>query len=80
MAANGVSENDMYKVSLAVNSFWFPDTYLTIAKYMDEKQTEWKDVDAQRVLGAAYSSGSGFGKIRAATEPVQSGGGGGCGA
>ncbi len=32
MAAQGVSEGEMYKIALVVNSYWFPDTYLTIAR------------------------------------------------
>src|SRR3989344_7376730 len=28
MASQGVSEEDMWKAALAVNSYWFPDTYL----------------------------------------------------
>ena len=31
MASQSVNEQDMWKVALAVNSYWFPDTYLTIA-------------------------------------------------
>jgi len=37
MAAQGVGEEEMYKAALAVNSYWFPDTYLTIAEYMQNK-------------------------------------------
>src|SRR3989344_644462 len=34
MASQGVSEEDMYKTALVVNAYWFPDTYLTIARYL----------------------------------------------
>src|SRR3989339_917933 len=45
MASNGASEEEMYKAALAVNSYWFPDTYLTIATYMQEnKGVAWEDV------------------------------------
>ncbi len=37
MAANNVSESDLYKIALRVNSFWFPDTYLTIAEYFQKR-------------------------------------------
>ncbi len=80
MVANNVAEDDIWDTALAVNSYWFPDTYLTIAKYKENEQTAWKDVSAEEVLGASYSSGSGYGKIRQAVEPVSTGGGGGCGA
>ena len=34
MASQGVSEQDMWKAALAVNSYWFPDTYINIATYI----------------------------------------------
>lgn len=79
MASQGVSEEDMWKAALAVNSYWFPDTYLTIATYMKNKGVEWKDVNPQEILGINYSSASGYTKISSqVTQPVQRGGGGGC--
>lgn len=79
MAANGASEDAMYRTALTVNSYWFPDTYLTIAKYMKSQGKNWKSVDPKEVLGAAYSSANGYKKIAAQVNPVQSGGGSGCG-
>jgi len=80
MASQGVSEQDMWKTALAVNSYWFPDTYLTIATYMKGKGVEWKDVNPQEVLGADYSSGQGYAKIVAqVTVPNSSRSAGGCG-
>ncbi len=79
MAANHVSEADMYKTALVVNSYWFPDTYLTIAKLKAKEGTSWQKVDPAEVLGAAFSSSAGFRSVRAKVEPVQSKGSGGCG-
>lgn len=81
MASQGVSEQDMWKVALAVNSYWFPDTYITIATYMkDKKGVEWSDVDPQEMLGSSYSSGSGFRNISSqVTAPSSSQSGSGCG-
>jgi len=79
MASQGVSEADMYKAALAVNSYWFPDTYLTIAKYFQKRGVDWNSVDPKEVLGSAYSSASGYQQILADVEPVQHQGGGGCG-
>ena len=31
----------MYKAALAVNSYWFPDTYITIAKYLKSQGKDW---------------------------------------
>jgi len=79
MASQGVSESDMYKYALVVNSYWFPDTYLTIAKYLDSQGTSWVKADPKEMLSATYSSSTGYRKIRSQVEPVENQGGGGCG-
>ncbi|MFA7000174.1 MAG: hypothetical protein WC241_03615 [Candidatus Paceibacterota bacterium] len=82
MASQGASEQDMWNTALIVNSYWFPDTYLTIAKYVKSKGVEWKDVNPQEILGANYSSAQGFANIAAqVTQPERSTQqkGGGCG-
>ena len=79
MAANGVSEDDMYRVALQVNSYWFPDTYLTIATYFVKQGVSWDKVSPKEALGSEYSSGSGYQRVRALVDPVQQQGGGGCG-
>ncbi|MDP2655326.1 MAG: hypothetical protein Q8P17_02065 [bacterium] len=79
MASQGVGEADMYKAALAVNSYWFPETYLTIATYMRNKGIEWKDVSPKEMLSANYSSASGYTNISSqVTLPEQVQGGGGC--
>jgi len=81
MAANGVSESDMYKVALQVNSYWFPDTYLTIAQYLASEGTAWENADPKVILGYEYSSAEGYQRVRSlVTEPTQVGDGGSCGA
>lgn len=79
MASQGVGEEEMYKMALLVNSYWFPDTYLTIAKYFQKRGVDWNSVNPKEVLGSAYSSGAGYQQILAEVEPVQPQGGGGCG-
>lgn len=81
MASQNVSEDEMYKIALKVNSYWFPDTYLTIAKYLKEKKgISWEQVNAKEVLGADYSAASGYQQIlKQVTPPQRQGGGGGCG-
>lgn len=80
MASQGVSEQDMWKAALAVNSYWFPDTYMTIATYMKNKGTGWKDVHPQEILSADYSSASGYRRIAAqVAQPEERQGGSGCG-
>ncbi len=80
MASQGVSEQNMWKAALAVNSYWFPDTYLTIATYMKTRGIDWKNVNPEEVLGANYSSSSGYAKIASEVVlPQQPRGGSGCG-
>jgi len=79
MAREGVGEEEMYKIALQVNSYWFPDTYLNIAKYFSERGLSWDEVNSKEVLGSVYSSARGYQQILASIEPVQLQGGGGCG-
>lgn len=79
MASQGVSEDEMYKTALIVNSYWFPDTYITIAKYLDSQGKDWSKANPKEILGFDYSSGAGFQKIRSKVENSGIGGGGSCG-
>jgi len=79
MASQGVTEQDMYETALAVNSYWFPETYLTIATYMQQRGVKWKDVSPKEMLSAPYSSSSGYANISSKVAlPPQGHGGGGC--
>jgi len=80
MAANGASEQEMYSTALKVNSLWFPETYVTIAKYFEKKGVKWDNVNAEEILGSAYSSASGYRQIAQEVNPPKiQGNGGGCG-
>ena len=79
MASQGIGEDEMYKTALQVNSFWFPDQYATIAKYLESKGKKFQDADAKEILGVNYSSGSGYAKIESALPREQNQGGGSCG-
>lgn len=80
MASQGASEEDLYKTALIVNSYWFPNVYLTIANYFKEQGVSWDKVNPQTVLSYEYSSLSGYSQLLAKTTPQQgSSGGGGCG-
>ena len=80
LASQGASEEEMYTVALQVNSYWFPDTYLTIAKYFQIRGVEWDEISPKEILGSSYSSASGYQQIlNEVTPPQSSGGGGSCG-
>lgn len=80
MASQGASEEEMWRAALVVNSYWFPDTYVTIASYMKGRGISWDKVSPQEILGKEYSSASGYAQIAARVAPLQKrGGNGGCG-
>ncbi|MEK7512601.1 MAG: hypothetical protein AAB601_00180 [Patescibacteria group bacterium] len=79
MAAQGFSEEEMYRTALAVNSFWFPDTYLTIAAYKASQGVPWSAVEPREVLGADFSSAAGFQRVSALVPKQELPSGGGCG-
>lgn len=81
MVSAGVPERDIYRYVLALNSFWFPDTYLTTATYFARQGTAWKDVDAKMVLGPEYSSAQGAGLVaqKVGPLPYATNSGGSCG-
>lgn len=79
MASQGVSESEMYRVALRVNSYWFPDTYLTIATYLESKGIGWNEADPKELLGNNFSSASGYKQILNQVTPPTTKSGGGCG-
>jgi rhodanese-related sulfurtransferase len=82
MVASGISDEEIYKNVLKLNSFWFPSNYLTAATHLARQGTFWDMVDAKLVLGATYSSGQGAAKItkEVGTLPFETKFGGSCGA
>ncbi len=82
MVKKGLSDDEIYKNILKLNSFWFPSNYLTIATYFARQGINWDKVDAKKVLGANFSSGQGAAKIAKEVGPLpfETRYGGSCGA
>ena len=60
-AAQGLNENELYREALAFNAFWFPDNYVHAALYLKAvRNIQWQDVDTREVMGAGFSSASGW--------------------
>ncbi|MBI2319782.1 MAG: hypothetical protein HYU75_22980 [Betaproteobacteria bacterium] len=79
-AAQGLSETELYREALAFNAFWFPNNYVHTALYFKAvRKIQWHDVDARRVMGADFSSASGWKKnvagewVRLGLLPAQGG-------
>lgn len=80
MASQGISEADMYKVALQVNSYWFPDTYQTIKTFFESKNLDWNAADPKEILSAEFSSASGYQKVLSQIKTPEQKGGTSCGA
>jgi hypothetical protein len=69
--AAGLPEKQIYKDILALNSFWFPDTYIEMAVYFQKQQgTTWDKVDPKVALSKDYSSAQGAARINQAVQGV----------
>lgn len=82
MVASGVSEDAIYQNVLALNSYWFGDTYLTIATYFARQGIPWSNVNPKTILGQEYSSTQGASAIaqKVGPLPYRPTSGGGCSA
>jgi len=82
MVSKGISDEEIYRNILKLNSFWFPDTYLTTATYFARQGISWDKIDAKEVLGPQFSSAQGAMDIAKKVGPLPYGGGAGgsCGA
>lgn len=60
-ASQGLGTEQLEKVALAANSFWFPREYLkTALLFSIFEKTSWKEVPPGELLGKSYSSGTGW--------------------
>jgi len=78
----GVPEKRIYKDVLALNSYWFPQQYVSLATYFTQQKTDWNDVDAKLALSQQYSSAQGASQVQQQLQPASGGNsqGGGCSA
>ena len=60
MVAQGFNRQEILKASLQFNAFWFPQHYMQTALLFEFRGIDWHAVDPAEVLGAHYSSLSGW--------------------
>ncbi len=77
MAAQNVSEQEMYGVALAVNRFWFSSQYEVIDQYLAKEKII---ASPKEILSARYSSASGYRNVISTLKPKTQGGGSSCSA
>jgi len=59
--SQGLPKEEIYHQALALNSYWFPQTYVENGIYFRlKKGISWDKVDPKEVLGQNYSSGQGY--------------------
>ena len=76
MASQGAGEAEMYQAALAVNSYWFPDQYKDIARFLESKNIDWKKTSPEKLLGMGIASASAYQQIASQlTSPTKSSGG-----
>lgn len=69
-ASQGLLKDELYKVALRFNSFWFPQNYIQTALYYKvAKNIGWEDIDPKEIMGLNYSSISGW--IKNVGQPFQ---------
>jgi hypothetical protein len=59
MVSKDLSDEEIYDNVLKLNTFWFPDNYLTVATFFGRQGIIWDEVDSKEVLGSVYSSANG---------------------
>ncbi|OGN22672.1 MAG: hypothetical protein A2918_01055 [Candidatus Yanofskybacteria bacterium RIFCSPLOWO2_01_FULL_42_49] len=79
MASQDASEEEMYRAALAVNSYWFPDTYLAIAQFLEIKGFDWRKAEPKDLLGYNFSSSAGYQQVLSELKSRGGNAGGSCG-
>jgi len=59
LISQGATKGQVYDALLVANSYWFEQTYVNIAAYLEEGGNSWTAANAGELLGSKYSSASG---------------------
>ncbi|HLC92234.1 MAG TPA: hypothetical protein VJH23_00845 [archaeon] len=63
MASQGATKEQIYDALLVANSYWFTQTYVNIAEYLDENGEDFSKAESKELLGYDYSSQNGYSRI-----------------
>lgn len=66
----GLSEKRIYKDILALNSFWFPQTYVEQAVYFQNQGKKWSKIDPKIALSSRYSSAQGSQTVKQSIQTI----------
>lgn len=64
LVSQGKSKKDIYKDLLALNSYWFPQTYLDIAYHFEKAGKDYIKAPADQILSKTFSSAMGYSAIK----------------
>lgn len=59
MISQDFSKDEIYKAALAFNTYWFPQTYLDAALYLEENGQDYSKVSPKKLLSKTFSSADG---------------------
>lgn len=71
MVSQGFSKDEIYKTALAFNTYWFPQTYLDTALYLQKKGKDYEKVLPKELLSENFSSAMGSQTISEEVGEVQ---------
>lgn len=84
MVSQNFSEDEIYKTVLAFNTYWFPQTYLDTALYLQKNGEDYSKISPKKLLSKDFSSGEGASaiseKVGKVEWPLFESKGGSCGA
>jgi len=83
MVKENLSDEEIYKNVLKLNSFWFSESTLASATYFARQGIVWDEVDAKEILGEKFSSAKGASDVAKKVGPLpyyNENAGGSCGA
>ncbi len=68
--SQGVSESQIYKDLLELNSFWFPQQSVELAAYFNKQGTDWNKVDSKLALSSQYFSAQGSQQVQQSIQNI----------
>ena len=84
MVSQNFSEDEIYKTVLAFNTYWFPQTYLDTALYLQKNGEDYSKIPPKKLLSKDFSSAEGASaiseKVGKVEWPLFESKGGSCGA
>ena len=56
----GITRDEIFKILLTFNSYWFPDQYLDVAVFLEKQGQIWTQINSTKIMGYSYSSLEGY--------------------